>query len=56
MDRKEIIAHVDHTQLKAFATWEDIEKLCEEAMEYKTASICIPPCYVKRVRQSMATG
>ena len=51
MDRKEIIAHVDHTQLKAFATWEDIEKLCEEAMEYKTASICIPPCYVKRVRQ-----
>ncbi len=51
MDRKEIIAHVDHTQLKAFATWEDIEKLCEEAMEYKTASICVPPCYVKRVRQ-----
>lgn len=51
MDRKEIISHVDHTQLKAFATWEDIEKLCEEAMEYKTASICIPPCYVKRVRQ-----
>ena len=51
MYRKEIIAHVDHTQLKAFATWEDIEKLCEEAMEYKTASICIPPCYVKRVRQ-----
>ena len=51
MDRNEIIAHVDHTQLKAFATWEDIEKLCGEAVEYKTASVCIPPCYVKRVRQ-----
>lgn len=51
MDRKEIIAHVDHTQLKAFATWEDIEKLCEEAVEFQTASVCIPPCYVRRVRQ-----
>lgn len=51
MDRKEIVAHVDHTQLKAFATWEDIEKLCEEAVEFQTASVCIPPCYVRRVRQ-----
>ena len=31
MDQKEILSHVDHTQLKAFATWEDIQKLCEEA-------------------------
>ncbi len=51
MDRKEIVAHVDHTQLKAFATWEDIEKLCEEAVEFQTASVCIPPCYVRRVHQ-----
>ena len=51
MTTEEMLSRVDHTQLKAFATWEDIEKLCEEAMEYKTASICIPPCYVKRVRQ-----
>ena len=44
MDQKEILSHVDHTQLKAFATWEDIQKLCEEAIEYQTASVCIPPC------------
>lgn len=51
MNIKEMISHVDHTQLKAFATWEDIEKLCDEALEYGTASVCIPPCYVKRVHQ-----
>lgn len=47
----EMIGHVDHTQLKAFATWDDIVKLCDEAVRYQTASVCIPPCYVKRVRQ-----
>lgn len=44
-----LLNYVDHTQLKAFATWEDIQKLCEEAITYQTASVCIPPCYVKRV-------
>lgn len=52
MTEKEILSHVDHTQLKAFATWEDIEKLCKEAVEYKTASVCIPPCYIKRVHDT----
>ncbi|BFL45764.1 deoxyribose-phosphate aldolase [Lactonifactor longoviformis] len=54
MSRKnsEIVSHVDHTQLKAFAVWEDIKRLCEEAVEYHTASVCIPPCYVKRVREA----
>lgn len=51
-DAKEMLKYVDHTQLKAFAVWEDIQKLCEEAMEYQTASICIPPCYVKRVHET----
>lgn len=51
MEVKEMISHVDHTQLKAFATWEDIVKLCDEAIEFGTASVCIPPCYVKRVHQ-----
>lgn len=51
MDLKEMMSHVDHTQLKAFAAWTDIEKLCEEAVKYRTASVCIPPCYVKRVHQ-----
>lgn len=52
MTEKEILQHVDHTQLKAFATWEDIKKLCEEAVEFGTASVCIPPCYIKRVHEA----
>lgn len=52
MNEKEILGHVDHTQLKAFATWEDIQKLCEEAIECHTASVCIPPCYVRRVHDT----
>lgn len=51
MDKKEILSHIDHTQLKAFATWEDIVKLCEEAVEYGTASVCIPPAYIGRVHE-----
>jgi deoxyribose-phosphate aldolase len=49
MTDAEILSHIDHTQLKPFATWNDIEKLCDEAVEYKTASVCIPPAYIKRV-------
>jgi len=46
-----ILSHVDHTLLAATASWSEIEKLCNEAIKYKTASVCIPPCYVKRVRK-----
>lgn len=52
MNKFELLKFVDHTQLKAFAKWEDIEKLCDEAIEYKTASVCIPPCYIKRVNNT----
>lgn len=52
MTEKKIMRHVDHTQLKAFATWEDIKKLCDEAVEYQTASVCIPPCYIQRVKEA----
>jgi deoxyribose-phosphate aldolase len=45
----EMLKKVDHTQLKAFATWEDITALCDEAVKYHTASVCIPPTYIKRV-------
>lgn len=51
MENNEILSHIDHTQLKAFATWEDIRKLCEEAVLYHTASVCIPPAYIGRVRR-----
>ncbi|WP_317367231.1 deoxyribose-phosphate aldolase [uncultured Tyzzerella sp.] len=45
---KYITEKVDHTLLKAVATWEDIKKICDEAKELQVASICIPPAYVKQ--------
>lgn len=50
MDKKEILSKVDHTLLSQTATWEDIKKLCDEAIEYQTASVCIPACYVKKAK------
>lgn len=52
MNKSEILSHVDHTQLKAYATWEDIIKLCQEAIELKTASVCVPPCYISKIREA----
>ena len=51
MDAQEVLKIVDHTALKAITTWKEIENLCEEAVRYKTASVCIPPSYVKRVSE-----
>jgi len=50
--RDEMLGRVDHTQLKAFATWEDIRRLCEEAIKYHTASVCVPPAYVRRIHET----
>ena len=52
MTAKEMLRKVDHTQLKAFATWEDIVALCEEAITYQTASVCVPPAYIKRIHDT----
>lgn len=52
MEIKNMLSKVDHTQLKAFCTWADIQKLCDEAIQYSTASVCIPPSYVKRVHDT----
>ncbi len=52
MNKFELLKFVDHTLLKAFAAWDDIMVLCDEAIEYKTASVCVPPCYVKRIRDT----
>jgi deoxyribose-phosphate aldolase len=49
MTDAEILSHVDHTLLKAVSSWLEIQKLSREAVQYKTASVCIPPSYVKRV-------
>lgn len=52
MNVEDMLRHVDHTLLKAYATWEDIVKLCDEAVEYKTASVCVPPAYIKRIHET----
>ncbi len=52
MKIEEMLSHVDHTQLKPFATWESIQQLCEEAIAYETASVCIPQAYVSRVKET----
>lgn len=52
MTVQEMLSHVDHTQLKAFATWADIVSLCEEAMEFHTASVCVPPTYIKKIHET----
>lgn len=52
MNKSELLSHVDHTQLKAYASWEDIDKLCREAIELKTASVCVPPCYISRIHKT----
>lgn len=52
MTVQEMLRHVDHTQLKAYATWEDIVTLCEEAIAYHTASVCVPPAYIKRIHDT----
>ena len=49
MTNEEILSHVDHTLLKAVSSWSEIEKLCAEAIRYKTASVCVPPSYVRRI-------
>lgn len=54
MTLREMMSHVDHTQLKAFATWEDIVKLCDEAVEFGTASVCVPPSYIRRIHDTYA--
>ena len=52
MNNQEILSHVDHTLLKAFASREDIRKLCDEAVRLHTASVCVPPCYIRWIREN----
>ena len=51
MDVKEILKHVDHTLLTQTATWAEIKQICDDAITYGTASVCIPPAYVKQVKE-----
>ena len=45
MDINEILRHVDHTLLSQTAAWEEIRQICDDAVTYHTASVCIPPSY-----------
>ena len=51
MNRKELCATVDHTLLKQTATWKEIQALCDDAIAFGTASVCIPPCYVRQAHE-----
>ena len=51
MNRKELCATVDHTLLKQTATWREIQALCDDAIAFGTASVCIPPCYVRQAHE-----
>lgn len=53
MDKKDILAVCDHTLLLQGSTWEEIKGICDDAMKYHTASVCIPPCYVKQAADYM---
>ena len=48
MDINKILSKCDHTLLSRTATWEDIKNLCDDAVKYHCASVCIPPCFVKK--------
>lgn len=52
MKTQDILNHIDHTQLKPYATWDDIVKLCDDAILYNTASVCVPPAYIKRIHDT----
>lgn len=54
MDICEILGKCDHTQLAVTATWEEIALLIDDGIRYKTASVCIPPCYVADAKKYAA--
>jgi len=50
MKTKEIASYIDHTILKVITTKQQIKKLCDEAIEYGFAAVCVPPCYIIRAK------
>ena len=51
MDIREILSHADHTLLAQTATWPDIKAICDDGIKYHTASVCIPPSFVKQAAE-----
>ena len=54
MNKDEILGIVDHTLLKQQATWENIKEICDDGIKYNTASVCIPPSFVKKAVEYVA--
>lgn len=52
MKKEALYQYVDHTALKAFTTWQEIRTLCQEALDYGMASVCIPSSYVRRAHEA----
>lgn len=48
---KTVANYVDHTLLSQTATWEEIKQICDEGVAFQTASVCIPPSFVKRAKE-----
>ena len=55
MNKQEILSRVDHTILTPTATWEQVKAVCDEGLEYGTASVCIPPRYVKKAADHLGS-
>ena len=53
MELSQMLAMVDHTLLKPESTWAQIKAICDDAMKYHTATVCIPACYVARCKAYM---
>ncbi len=53
MNIEKILSMVDHTLLKQESTWEQIKTLCDDAIKYNTASVCIPPSFVRQAKEYM---
>ena len=51
MNHSDILSKVDHTLLTQTATWEQIKTICDDAIKYRAASVCIPPSFVKRAKE-----
>ena len=51
MTINDILSKCDHTILSQTATWEDVKAICDDGIKYNTASVCIPPCYVKKAKE-----
>ncbi len=51
MRKEDVLQKVDHTLLAQTAIWQEIKQICEDAMTYQTASVCIPPSFVKQAKE-----